>query len=144
MSGWRNFRLRFFGARIGINVLIRPTVRITYPWKLAVGDHSWVGDDVVLYSLGNIVLEDNVVVSQKSYLCAASHDYSRLSFDIVATPVVIKREAWIATDVFIGPGVVVGAGSLVGARSSVFQDVPSGAICAGSPARVIGNRSAHV
>ena len=47
---WRVFLLRLFGAKIGKNVVIRPSVKITYPWKLTIGDYAWVGDDAVLYT----------------------------------------------------------------------------------------------
>jgi putative colanic acid biosynthesis acetyltransferase WcaF len=62
MYGWRRLLLRLFGAKVGKNVIIRPTAKITYPWKVKIGDYSWIGDDVVLYSLGEIVIGDNVVI----------------------------------------------------------------------------------
>ena len=65
LYGFRNFLLRLFGAKIGKKVIIRPTVKITYPWKVSIGDYSWIGDDVVLYSLGEIEIGKNVVISQK-------------------------------------------------------------------------------
>ncbi len=49
LYGWRRWLLRRFGARIGSHVLLRPSVQITYPSKLTIGDFAWVGDDVVLY-----------------------------------------------------------------------------------------------
>lgn len=140
MYGWRRFLLRVFGARIGINVLIRPTARVTYPWKLEVGDFSWIGDDVILYTLGSITIGSNVVVSQRSYICAAGHDYRKSQFDIFSAPVRIEDGAWVATDVYVGPGVTVARGAVVGARSSVFRDVPAMMICVGSPARPIKPR----
>ena len=75
MYGFRRFLLGIFGAKIGKKVIIRPTVRTTYPWKVSIGDYSMVGDDVVLYSLGEIEIGKHVVISQKSYLCTGSHDY---------------------------------------------------------------------
>ena len=140
MYGWRRFLLRLFGARIGAQVIIRPTARITYPWKLKIGDYSWVGDDVVLYTLGDIEIGSNVVVSQKSYICAASHDYKSKSFDIFSDKVTIEDEVWLATDVFIAPGVTIHRGAVIGARSSVFSDMPEGKVCMGSPAEVIKSR----
>ena len=63
MYGWRRFLLRLFGARIGAGVILRPSVKVTYPWKVRIGDRSWLGDDVVLYSLGEIEIgaDTNVV-----------------------------------------------------------------------------------
>src|SRR5258708_2496184 len=95
--GWRRWLLRLFGASIGKRVLIRPSVEITYPWKVTIGDWSWIGDDVVLYSLGPITIGSHSVVSQHSYLCTGTHDYRKSSFDILALPIVIGDHAWIAT-----------------------------------------------
>src|SRR5690349_10951320 len=67
MKEWRNFLLRRFGARIGEKAQIRPTVRVTYPWKVTVGAYSWLGDDVEVYSLGPITIGQHAVVSQGTY-----------------------------------------------------------------------------
>ena len=139
--GWRRFLLRLFGAHIGKGVLIRPSVTVTYPWKLWIGDWSWVGDHATLYSLGDIVIEDNAVVSQQVYLCAGSHDFRRPSFDLYAKSVRIEAEAWVAARAFVGPGVTVGRGAILGACSVAFRDVPAGMICAGNPFRIIRPRT---
>jgi putative colanic acid biosynthesis acetyltransferase WcaF len=141
MYGWRRFLLRLFGARIGNGVIIRPSVTVTYPWKVSIGDHSWIGDDVVLYSLGEIEIGSNAVISQKSYLCAASHDYNKEDFPIWGKKITIEDECWLATDVYVAPGITIGKGTVVGARSSVFKDLPPGKVCFGSPAKVIKDRA---
>ena len=117
--GWRRWLLRLFGAKVGKGVILRPSVRITYPWKVTIGDYSWIGDNAELYSLGDITIGKNVVVSQKSYLCTGSHRHDLESFDIFQKPIFIEDEAWIATDVFVGPGVTIGKGAVIGARSTV-------------------------
>src|SRR5208283_3785601 len=93
MYGWRAWLLRLFGARIGRGAIIRPSVKIPYPWKLTIGDHCHIGDDVQLYTYGEIEIGDCAVVSQRSYLCAGSHDYTSPSFDIFANKIVIGSEA---------------------------------------------------
>jgi putative colanic acid biosynthesis acetyltransferase WcaF len=140
LYGWRRFLLRAFGARIGKGVLIRPSVSVTYPWKLSIGDWSWVGDHATLYTLGEIAIGDNAVVSQRSYLCAGTHDYMRPTFDLRAVPIRIESQAWLATNVFVGPGVTVGNGAVVGACSVVLNDLPAGMVCAGNPARPLHPR----
>jgi putative colanic acid biosynthesis acetyltransferase WcaF len=140
MYKWRVFLLRLFGANIGQDVIIRPSVRVTYPWKLTIGDYAWVGDNVELYTLGEIVIGNNAVVSQRSYICTGSHDYTKPTFDIYALKTVIEDEAWLATDVYVAPGVTIGRGSVIGARSSVFTDMPAGMICVGTPAKPIKPR----
>lgn len=140
LYNWRRFLLRLFSAKIGKGVIVRPTVTITYPWKVSIGDYTWIGDDVVIYSLSNICIGKHSVISQKSYLCGGGHDYKKNTFDIVAEDIVIGDEAWIATDVFVAPGVSIGDGCVVGARSSVFHDLPKEMICMGSPAKPVRAR----
>jgi len=140
MYRWRRFLLRCFGAKIGKKVLIRPSVTVTYPWKVEIGDFSWIGDDVVLYSLGEIKVEENVVISQKSYICTGDHDYTKPDFPIFAKPVVIEKESWLATDVYVAPGVKIGEGAVVGARSSVFRDIEGGYVYVGTPVKKIKKR----
>ena len=140
MYGYRRWLLRLFGAKVGKGVILRPTMSVQFPWKVTIDDYAWVGDDVVLYSLGPINIGQHAVVSQKSYLCTGSHDAQDPWFHITARPIVIEREAWVATDVFVGPGVTIGQGAVVGARSSVFNDLPGGKICLGCPARPVRDR----
>jgi putative colanic acid biosynthesis acetyltransferase WcaF len=140
MYSWRNFLLRLFGAKIGKSVIVRPTVRVTYPWKLTIGDYAWIGDHAELYTLGDITIGKNAVISQKCYLCTGSHDFQSEAFDIFQKPIVIEDEAWVAADVYIAPGTTIGKGAVIGARSSVFSDMPSGMICIGSPSKPIKPR----
>ena len=140
LYGYRRFILRVFGAKIGKKVIIRPSVKITYPWKISIGDYSWIGDDVNLYSLGEIEIGKNVVISQKSYLCTGSHDYLKSEFPIFAKKITIEDECWIATDVFVAPGITIQKATVVGARSSVYINLPSNKVCIGNPAKVVKNR----
>jgi putative colanic acid biosynthesis acetyltransferase WcaF len=141
MYGWRRFLLRIFGATIGKGVILRPSIRVQFPWKLTIGDNSWIGDEVVLYSLGPIDIGNNVVISQRSYLCTGSHDYKAVDFPIYFEPILVEDQCWLATDVYVGPGVTIGRATVVGARSSVFKSLPPGKICLGSPARIIKDRA---
>jgi len=138
--GWRRFLLRIFGAKIGEGVIIRPSAKITYPWKVSIGDYSWIGDEVILYSLGEIEIGKNTVISQRSYICTGSHHYTKTNFPIYAKKTVIEDECWLATDVFVAPGLLIERGTVVGARSSVFKDLNSLSVYAGSPAKFIKKR----
>jgi putative colanic acid biosynthesis acetyltransferase WcaF len=140
MYWWRASLLRLFGASIGTKTVIRASVKIPYPWKLKIGDYCHIGDEVNLYTYGDIEIGDCAVVSQRSYICTGSHDYTSPTFDLTARKVVIEPEVWVAMDVFVAPGVTIGHGAVVGARSSVFHDVPPGTISMGTPARVVGQR----
>jgi putative colanic acid biosynthesis acetyltransferase WcaF len=138
--GWRRFLLRAFGAMVGHEVHMCPTVRITIPWNLRVGAFTAVGDRATLYNLGIITIGEFVTVSQNAHLCGGSHDYRRTDLQLLKLPIQIGDGAWICADAFIGPNVTVGAHAIVGARAVVTKDVDVRAIVAGNPARRIGSR----
>lgn len=139
-NGWRRFLLRLFGAKIGKNVLIRPSAKILFPWRLSIGNNSWIGDNVNIYNMAQTDIGNNTVISQKSYLCCGTHNYQSTSFDIYAKPINIGNEVWIAADVFIAPGISIGNGTVVGYRSTVSKNLPSNKICIGNPAKPVKSR----
>jgi putative colanic acid biosynthesis acetyltransferase WcaF len=138
--GWRRALLRLFGARIGREVHIFPSVRIAVPWNLDIGDQSAIGDRATLYSLGPITLGERVTISQGAHLCAGTHDYHDPAMPLLKLPIVVGSDAWICADAFIGPSVCVGARAIVGARCVVMKDVVSGAIVVGNPAQQLRQR----
>jgi putative colanic acid biosynthesis acetyltransferase WcaF len=139
---WRRTLLRAFGARVGRDVHVYPTARITIPWNLTLGDGCAVGDHVILYALGPITLASRAVVSQYSHLCAGSHDWRDPAMPLIKPSIVIGADVWICADVFVGPGVTVGDAAVLSARAVVVRDVASCAIVAGNPARTMGTREA--
>ncbi|SMF92149.1 putative colanic acid biosynthesis acetyltransferase WcaF [Paenibacillus uliginis N3/975] len=140
MYRWRNFLLHLFGARIGKGVQVRSTAKFTYPWKVTIGDYSWIGDNAEFYSLDHIEVGEHCVVSQRSYLCTGTHNIHDPKFGLITKPIKISDGAWIASDVFVNPGITIGVMSIVAARSTVTRDVPSNEIHAGSPARFMKHR----
>lgn len=52
-------------------------------------------------------------------------------------PVIIEDRASIGSGSILLPGIVIGVGALVGAGSVVTKDVPSAAVVAGNPARIL-------
>ena len=140
MYGWRRWLLRIFGAKIGAGVLIRPSVRVTYPWRLEIGDHAWIGDFVELYTLDRITIGDDAVVSQFSKLVTGTHDFEKPTFDMVTKPIVIEKQAWVSANCFVAPGVTVGRGAVALACSLILKDVPELMVVAGQPATVKRHR----
>lgn len=140
-SGIRVKVLRWFGAKIGRGVVIRPRARFLFPWRVEIGEYSWIGNDVVFYSLDWIRVGSHAVISQKSYLCTGSHDTSDPAFGLKTAPITIGNGAWVATDSFVAPGVTIGANAVIGARSSVFQDIAAGWMAVGSPCKPLRERT---
>jgi putative colanic acid biosynthesis acetyltransferase WcaF len=140
MYGFRVFLLKMFGAEIGKNVLIRSSVKITYPWKLSIGDNTWIGEDCYIYNLAQITIGSNVSIAHRNFFNTGGHNYEKTTFDIFAKPILIEDECWITSEVYISPGVTIGKGAVVGVRSLVFKDLPEGMICYGNPAQPVRER----
>ena len=140
LHGWRRQLLRWFGAEIGDGCRIAPTCRVWAPWNLAMGEFSALGDGVDCYSMGRITLGSKVAVSQRTFLCAGSHDIRSLSRPLVTGPIVIEDHVWIAAECFVHPGVVIREGAVIGARSVVLKEMPAWSLCAGNPCRRIKDR----
>jgi len=137
---YRRILLRLFGAKIGKNVVIRPSAHIEIPWTLTIEDCASIGDKAIIYSLGKIHIGKRAIISQYAHLCAGTHDYTDHTFKLIRTPISIGDDCWIGTDTFIGPGVTIGTLSVVGARSSVYKDIPPGKVAVGNPSKVIKDR----
>ncbi len=126
--------LRAFDAKVGNSVIIRANVNISFPWRLMIGDHVWIGEGVGILSLAQVTIESNVCISQRAYLCTGSHDFRREDFKLKVGPIVVRTGSWIAAMAFIGPGVEIGAGTVVSAGSVILDDVPPNSIVRGNPA----------
>ena len=132
--------LRWFGARVGHGVVIRSRVNVTFPWRLSIGDHVWIGDEVLILSLAEVSIGSSVCLSQRAFLCTGSHDFFKPTFDLVVKPIRIEDGCWVAAGAFVGPGVTLGAGSLCAAGSVVVKDVAPGMRVGGNPAGPLRGR----
>ncbi|ASF45704.1 LbetaH domain-containing protein [Methylovulum psychrotolerans] len=140
LHGWRRFLLRVFGATVEKGAHPYPSAKIWAPWNLTMRQHSCLSHHVDCYCVDKVELGVHTTVSQYSYLCTASHDYTRRDMPLVTAPIIIGDYGWVTADVFVGPGVTIGEGAVVGARSTVTRNVPSWTVVAGSPPKIIGSR----
>ena len=136
-SAFRSALLRYFGAKIGKGVGIGSNVNISFPWRLVVGDHVWIGDDVGILSLAQVTIESSVCVARRSFLCTGSHDMRREDFKLKVAPILIRTGSWIAIGSLILPGVTIGEGAVVSAGSVVLKDVAPNCLVRGNPATVV-------
>ena len=139
-SVFRVFWLRWFGAKIGRGVVIKPQVKITFPWKLTLGNHVWLGEECWLLDLEKIIIADNVCISQRAFLCTGNHNYKSPTFDLIAKPIQVEAGAWIGAGAFVGPGVNVGSHAVLSTGSVATDDLQTFGIYRGNPAVLIKQR----
>ena len=133
-SAHRRALLTLFGARLGSGVVVKPGVRVKFPWRLAVGDNAWLGEDVWIDNLAEVTIGDNACLSQGAYLCTGSHDWSAPGFDLVVKPIVVGAGAWVGARAVVGPGVVVGEGAVLALGSTATRALEPWGVYAGVPA----------
>jgi len=136
-SSLRCALLRAFGAKIGREVVIRANVNVSFPWRLTIGDHVWIGEDVGILTLAPVTIESNVCISQRAYLCTGSHNFRRGDFKLQVAPITVREGSWIAAASFIAPGVEIGSGAIVSAGSVVFANVAPNTWVRGNPATAV-------
>lgn len=140
-NSWRLFLLRLFGAKLHPKAHIYSSVKIWAPWNLEMDAYSCLAPYVDCYNTDLVRIGKNTIVSQKSYLCASSHDISDPCYSLITAPIVVEDQVWIAADSFIGMGVTIHQGAVVGARSCVFKDVTPWTVVGGNPAKEIKKRT---
>jgi putative colanic acid biosynthesis acetyltransferase WcaF len=129
--------LRMFGAKVGQGVVIKPNVRITFPWKLTIGDHVWLGEECWLLNLAPISIGSHVCISQRVFLCSGNHNYKSPVFELIVKEISVENGAWIGAGAFVGPGVVVGSHAVLTAGSVAGKDLETYGIYQGNPAVII-------
>lgn len=132
--------LRIFGASVGYGVVVKPRVNIHMPWKLVVGDCTWIGEEVSIINFEPAVIGAHVCVSQRAFLCCGNHDFRDSAMSYRNAPIFISDGAWIGAQVFVAPGVKVGIDAVATAGSVVVRDLPAGMVCSGNPCLPIKNR----
>ena len=139
-SGVRVHLLRAFGARVGMGVVIKPAVKVKYPWHLEIGDHCWIGEECWIDNLTTVRVGANACISQGAYLCTGNHDWSDPGFGLRIEPIQLGEGAWAGAKCVLTPGTVLGAYAVAASGAVVSGCVPEFAIYAGNPAEFVKTR----
>lgn len=131
--------LRLFGAKIGEGVIFRPRTRVKFPWKLAIGDRSWIGEGVWFHNQDFVSVGSDVVISQETLLTTGSHRPNK-DMALVTLPIRIEDGAWITARCLVTGGVVIGKSAMIRPMTPVHQDVPANAVAASSAIKFVGKR----
>ena len=95
---WRLFLLRLFGAKLHPKAHIYSSVRIWAPWNLEMGAYACLAPHVDCYNTAPVRIGDHSTVSQKSYLCASSHNITDPEHPLITAPIIVGDQVWIAAD----------------------------------------------
>lgn len=115
---------------------------------LEIGENFKINDRVHIAAHHKITIGNNVLVASGVFITDLSHgNYSGDNQDspesyvdkraISAKPVQIGNNVWLGEHVIVLPGVEIGDNSIIGAGAVVTKSIPSNAIAAGNPAKVI-------
>lgn len=139
-SGFKIWFLKLFGAKVGYRVVIKPGVNIKYPWKLVIGDYSWIGEDVWIDNLEQVIIGSNVCISQGAMLLTGNHNYKKSSFDLMLGEITLEDGVWIGAKSVVCPGVTCHSHSVLAVGSIATKDLEAYTIYQGNPALPIRKR----
>ncbi len=134
------FILRVFGAKVGKGVNIKPSVNIKYPWKLQIADYVWIGENVWIDNLDDVIIGDNVCLSQGAMILCGNHNYKLSSFDLITSKIILEDGVWIGAKAIVCTGVTCSSHSILAAGSVANVNLDEYAIYQGNPAVKIRER----
>lgn len=139
-SGLKRILLKLFGAKVGNGVVIKPSVNIKFPWKLSIGDHSWIGEHVWIDNLAKVSIGNNVCISQGAYLLTGNHNYKKTSFDLITAEIILEDGVWVGAKAIVCPGITCKTHAILTVASVASKDLDAYAIYRGNPAIKINDR----
>lgn len=133
--------MRLFGADVGKCVVIKPRVNIKYPWNLAIGEHSWIGEGVWIDNLGKVKMGSNCCISQGALLLCGNHNYRKPAFDLMVGEITLENGVWIGAKAMVCPGVICHSHAVLTAGSIATTALEAYKIHSGNPAVAVKERN---
>ena len=132
--------LKLFGAKIGRGVVIKQSVSIKYPWKLRIGNNSWIGENVWIDNLDEVSIGDNVCISQGALLLCGNHNFKKSTFDLMIGKITLENGVWIGAKSIVTQGVVCKSHSILAVNSVASSNLEKFSVYRGNPALKIKDR----
>lgn len=140
ISSIKIYLLRLFGAKLGNSITIKPAVNIKYPWRLEIGDNTWIGENVWIDNLADVRISANVCISQGAMLLTGNHNYKKSSFDLMVGAITLEEGVWIGAKSIVCPGVTCKSHAILSVRSIAIKDLDPYTIYSGNPCQPIRER----
>lgn len=131
--------LRWFGAHIGQGVILRPGLRVTFPWKLTIGDRSWLGENVWLHNQDQLRVGADVVLSQQTFVTTGTHAF-RADMALTTKPVHIEDGVWVTSRCTVLGGTRIGRSAVILPTAVVRGIIPAGVLFGPPRSVVLGPR----
>lgn len=139
-SFFKSSLLRLFGAKVGRGVVIKPNVNIKFPWCLELGDDVWLGEEAWIDNLTHVKIGSNVCISQGAYILTGNHNYKKVAFDLIVSPVVIEDGVWVGAKVVVCPGSTLRTHAVITAGSVISKEAKAWTIYSGNLAKPVRSR----
>ena len=132
--------LKAFGAKVGVGVVIKPSVSIKYPCILSIGNHVWIGENVWIDNLTDVTIGSHVCLSQGVMLLTGNHNYTKPTFDLMVGKIILEDGVWLGALSVVCPGVTCGSHSVLSVGSVATKDLEAYGIYQGNPAMKVRER----
>jgi acetyltransferase-like isoleucine patch superfamily enzyme len=134
-------RAKLYGLPEGTR--IRAGVKIVSPEHLRLGDHCWIGENVILDAGGGLEIGEHTGIGVSAMIFTHTSWLNNMTLQnasgtdlIERKPVTIGKGCFIGANSVIMPGVTIGDFATVQPLALVIQDVPARCMVSGNPARV--------
>lgn len=141
INGIKVFLFKCFGGKAGKGIIIKPNVNIKYPWRLQLGNYVWIGENVWIDNLDDVIIESYVCISQGALLLCGNHNFKKSSFDLITGKIILKEGSWIGAKCVVGPNVIVDENAILQVGSVATKNLEANGIYRGNPAIKIGERN---
>jgi putative colanic acid biosynthesis acetyltransferase WcaF len=135
------FILKCFGGKVGKNVVIKPWVKIKFPWMLSLGNSVWLGESVWIDNISEIKIGNNVCISQGALFITGNHNYSSEKFELISKPIIIEDGVWVCANTILIGGITIHSHAVLAINSLASKDLEPYSIYSGNPAIFIKKRN---
>lgn len=128
------------GMKIGNGSIIHMGCKFFKLNNIDIGKDTIIGNNAFLDGRSNIKIGDHVDIASEVMIYNSEHSINDPKFKATDAPVEVGDYVFIGPRVIILPGIKIGRGAVIAAGCVLTKNVPSYAIFAGVPGKMIGER----